>query len=189
VLATAPAVRVTDDCPFDDSGDDDACPQERLRLRRCLRDCSLPWNAAYNHVGCYLYSQLQHLHFHEIIQYIEVESLNPHYTSQHQALPEHPADESSHPPTTTYLQSNMGWFGASDSQPSPPPPAPSQDGGFIAPDRSARARHSKHALLVARASRFGCADGFLGHVGLPMERITTYGIWRQRKSTSTGYTG
>lgn len=33
----------------------------------------------------------------------------------------------------------MGWFGNS-AQPSPPPPAPSQDGGFIAPDRGARAQ-------------------------------------------------
>lgn len=47
----------------------------------------------------------------------------------------------------------MGWFGTSSSQPSPPPPAPSQDGGFIAPDRGARA-----VCWDGRDSFFKCLD-------------------------------
>ncbi|KAI7238364.1 hypothetical protein KC330_g2650 [Hortaea werneckii] len=30
----------------------------------------------------------------------------------------------------------MGWFSTGNSQAAPPPPEPSQDGGFIAPDRN-----------------------------------------------------
>lgn len=47
----------------------------------------------------------------------------------------------------------MGWFGGSSSQPAPPPPAPSKDGGFIAPDRSARA-----VCWDGRDSFFKCLD-------------------------------
>ena len=47
----------------------------------------------------------------------------------------------------------MGWFGGSSAQPAPPPPAPSQDGGFIAPDRSARA-----VCWDGRDSFFKCLD-------------------------------
>lgn len=56
------------------------------------------------------------------------------------------------------------------------------------PDRhlSLRARHSRHALLVARASRFGRSDGFAGNVGLPVERAATHGVRRQGQSKSAG---
>lgn len=50
-------------------------------------------------------------------------------------------------------QSTMGWFSSSPSQPTPPPPAPSQDGGFIAPDRSARAQ-----CWDGRDNFFKCLD-------------------------------
>merc|ERR1711877_11521 len=40
---------------------------------------------------------------------------------------------------TRLICHNMGWFSTGNSQAAPPPPEPSQDGGFIAPDRSARA--------------------------------------------------
>lgn len=44
----------------------------------------------------------------------------------------------------------MGWF---SSQPAAPTPAPSQDGGFIAPDRSARAQ-----CWEGRDSFFACLE-------------------------------
>lgn len=45
----------------------------------------------------------------------------------------------------------MGWF--SSSEPAAPTPAPSQDGGFIAPDRSARAQ-----CWEGRDSFFNCLE-------------------------------
>ena len=49
----------------------------------------------------------------------------------------------------------MGWFGSSDggSQPSPTAPEPSKDGGYIAPDRSARA-----VCWEGRDSFFQCLE-------------------------------
>lgn len=46
----------------------------------------------------------------------------------------------------------MGWF-SSDSKPAPPAPEPSKDGGYIAPDRSARAQ-----CWEGRDSFFQCLD-------------------------------
>jgi len=63
---------------------------------------------------------------------------------------EHPP---SHPLSHTSNTSTMGWFGGSSAQPTPPPPAPSTDGGFIAPDRTARAQ-----CWDGRDSFFKCLD-------------------------------
>lgn len=47
----------------------------------------------------------------------------------------------------------MGLFSSASSQPAPPPPAPSQDGGFIAPDRTSRAK-----CWEGRDSFFQCLE-------------------------------
>jgi cytochrome c oxidase assembly factor 6 len=47
----------------------------------------------------------------------------------------------------------MSWFGGSSAPPAPPPPAASKDGGFIAPDRTARAQ-----CWDGRDSFFKCLD-------------------------------
>lgn len=47
----------------------------------------------------------------------------------------------------------MGWFSSSPSSPSPAAPEPSKDGGYIAPDRTARAQ-----CWEGRDSFFRCLD-------------------------------
>jgi len=54
---------------------------------------------------------------------------------------------------TGLIRHNMGWFSTGNSQAAPPPPEPSQDGGFIAPDRSARA-----VCWEGRDNFFKCLD-------------------------------
>lgn len=47
----------------------------------------------------------------------------------------------------------MGWFGSNEAQTTPPAPEPSKDGGYIAPDRTARAQ-----CWEGRDSFFRCLD-------------------------------
>jgi cytochrome c oxidase assembly factor 6 len=57
------------------------------------------------------------------------------------------------PNTSTHTSLTMSWFGGSSAPPAPPPPAASKDGGFIAPDRTARAQ-----CWDGRDSFFKCLD-------------------------------
>lgn len=42
-----------------------------------------------------------------------------------------------------------------------------------------RPLHPGHALLVASAGRFRCANGLARHVGVPVARVAADGIWRE----------
>jgi cytochrome c oxidase assembly factor 6 len=87
---------------------------------------------------------------HEIIHYyprLQSQLYQAHQLKLYQAVPlQHTEHHNTH-----ILA--MSWFGGSSAQPSPPPPAASKDGGFIAPDRTARAQ-----CWDGRDSFFKCLD-------------------------------
>jgi cytochrome c oxidase assembly factor 6 len=93
----------------------------------------------------HLSTNILRYHYH-----LSIPATNPIYPKSKVATPR---PSTNAPTLTPFKTSTMGWFGGSESQPTPPPPAPSQDGGFIAPDRTARAQ-----CWDGRDSFFKCLD-------------------------------
>ena len=152
----------------DDSCDDDAWlkPTDMHATRRCFLACRLSFlglpqfiqhstfalheiiyiyllDLYWSIICCYNYLETIRLspNTGNLSNLSEIARHNPENTHQH-TIPSHP-----------FNTSTMGWFGGSSAQPTPPPPAPSQDGGFIAPDRTARAQ-----CWDGRDSFFKCLD-------------------------------